>query len=335
MTDPFRLQILRSIFVGKFDPFPALAILIVPPDLEDFQPLGFPVKKAAASNMKLRSREYGNNGLAVISRPQNPLTEFHLFPKFPPEVRDIIWKLSLPERIVELQLYEGANEDPNFHHFHSNAKPVPALVVCHDSRNSVLPFYLFCFGKIRANLPLDTPYLDFGNTWDPVFTFFESLNTEECENIKLAISNAVDIDLDDAEEQDYFWDRVCTHLRALSNLRRCRVVICVRWAVKRKPGTPVASSDLAFDMEFFDQIPDELMRRGDLGILEQHRMVRGHYLVRDPKWEGRRAEYVYGWRREQPLVEPVKTVEEERAEREESEREEWEHLWVVEPGPLL
>jgi hypothetical protein len=188
------------------------------------------------------------------------------------------------------------------------------LVVCHDSRNSVLPFYPFYFGEIRANLPLDTPYLDFGNTWDPVFTFFESLTTEESKKIKqLAISDAVDIDLDDAEEQDYFWDRVCTHLRALSNLRRCRVVIGVQWEVKRKPGTPVASSDPAFDMEFFDQIPDELMRRGDLGILEKHRMVRGHYLVRDLKWEGRRVEYVYGWRREQPLVEPVKTAEDEGA----------------------
>lgn len=89
-------------------------------------------------------------------------------------------------------------------------------------------------------------------------------------------------------------------------------------------------SDPAFDIEFFDEIPDELMRRADLRIPERYRVVEEHYLVRDPKWEGRKAEYVYGWRREQPLVEPVKTVEEERAE-----REEWERLWVVEPGPLL
>jgi hypothetical protein len=80
---------------------------------------------------------------------------FTFFPKFPPEIRDQIWKYSLPgPRVLRT---DTQRIDPDKLHFPTEYRtPNPsALYVCQESRAVALTRYRLCFGTqdIYANLP--------------------------------------------------------------------------------------------------------------------------------------------------------------------------------------
>jgi hypothetical protein len=97
----------------------------------------------------------------------------------------MIWKLSLPRRIVELQRKrtQTAPHEP-IGPTYSTAPPPVALLVCKDSRRSTLPFYPLSFGtQIRFNFSLDILYLDFEFD-DSILNFFDSLSMNEISQVK-------------------------------------------------------------------------------------------------------------------------------------------------------
>ncbi|KAF7954545.1 hypothetical protein EAE96_005665 [Botrytis aclada] len=92
---------------------------------------------------------------------------FQPFPRFPPELRLRIWRLSFPgPRLIRISLIEG--------HFMSNATTPIGLRVCKESRDETLRFYKLCFAadpsdaRIYFNVDCDVPHL-ITHPLDPYF----------------------------------------------------------------------------------------------------------------------------------------------------------------------
>lgn len=87
------------------------------------------------------------------------LASFILFPKLPAEIRQIIWRLTLQPRIVEVKFIESRG-------FYTRVPTPTALQVYRDSRRALLASYPTCFGNviytplILFNFSLDTLYFD-------------------------------------------------------------------------------------------------------------------------------------------------------------------------------
>lgn len=109
------------------------------------------------------------------------LESFTLFPKLAVEIRDIIWRLTLTPRTVEISY--------NLNHgFYSRVKTPIALRACPDSRRAVIGSYPLRFGSnlhrpsIVFNFSLDTLYFDWGN--NRVCQFLVSLSDVELKGIQ-------------------------------------------------------------------------------------------------------------------------------------------------------
>jgi hypothetical protein len=88
-----------------------------------------------------------NTNLAISTNDSSahdisgPLTEFHLFPALPPELRHAIWKYHLPgERIVRIQFSRPDDPDYRKHRYRfASTDPVPVLSnACRESRTLFL-----------------------------------------------------------------------------------------------------------------------------------------------------------------------------------------------------
>jgi hypothetical protein len=236
------------------------------------------------------------------------LTEFHLFPKLPQEIRDRVWKLSCMPRLVEIQQYGGLANF--FRYFYTRAKPVPALIVCKDSRNSILPFYpKFTNSAMRLNLALDTIFIDESSTEfkGAVLDFFDTLSDEETRKFtSIAIANQIVLDLRVVgfegryNKPGGFWARVKQQLNKLPNLAHCQLVMDVR-RVPYEWRRDTVPSDRQPAIEFFHEIPDELFYSKSLVFPPSWRCAKdfkeAHCAVA-PAWLHPKAELVYGWRRE-------------------------------------
>ena len=87
------------------------------------------------------------------------LTSFTLFPLLPVEIRDIIWRLTLPPRTIEVEYRADRG-------FYTRVTTPTALKVCSSSRKAVIDSYTLCFGNILHrpsilfNFSLDTLYFE-------------------------------------------------------------------------------------------------------------------------------------------------------------------------------
>lgn len=161
-----------------------------------------------------------------------PRAEFHLFRKLPIELRQEIWFLSLPPRVVEVlwcertkgdaQRTEGFRaENPSDDIQFFSYTPLPAaLIVCHDSRDFVLPFYPICFAsktsdpQVRFNFSLDTLY--FARDDDRVTTGMKELielmcymNPVERPRLeRLALPSYLSFEVSSSLTLDMHWDTV-------------------------------------------------------------------------------------------------------------------------------
>jgi 2EXR family len=235
-----------------------------------------------------------------------PLTNFHLFPKLPAEIVDRIWKLSCPQRIIEVQVHNTGDNKRQYSC--STAKPVPAFLVCKDSRNSVLPFYPRCFNSsIRANLSLDTIYLD-RTLEESVLDFFCDLSPKEMEELtSIAFCDEFldRADLDNnpnprAAKWNKIWERLKRYLQQLPSLRECKISVDVEFASHRIKEPMV--SDQTKAIEFVKEIPDELMKRAsELMILKNWKKIEDFPPYIGAEWVHPIAKYVYGWRPEAEL----------------------------------
>jgi hypothetical protein len=94
---------------------------------------------------------------------------FHLFPTLPVEIRLKIWRLTLPPRVVEVQLHVPSESDPAISEMSLDLRPLahPSLPVifhvCQESRDEALSIYRPCSGSTFAS-PHAFPY----NLYHPV-----------------------------------------------------------------------------------------------------------------------------------------------------------------------
>ncbi|KAL5315180.1 hypothetical protein ACEPPN_017831 [Leptodophora sp. 'Broadleaf-Isolate-01'] len=120
------------------------------------------------------------------------LQRFTLFTSLPPELRFIIWQLSLSPRVVEVLASNYCTTG-----FYSQAVLPSTLHVCRESRQAVAALYSHCFGsflqpeRVRFNFDLDVLYLDISQEEDGLHRLFGVLKRTELTALKyVAIDEA-------------------------------------------------------------------------------------------------------------------------------------------------
>jgi hypothetical protein len=257
--------------------------------------------------MQLRNRDYHSQLLAKddMSRTQrrsqrsNPANEtkpfldsFSLFPKLPIEIRQIIWRLTLRPRVIEI--LHGVHDSC----FYSRANLPVALVVCQDSRNALISSYPVSFGsalkvpQIRFNFSLDTLYFDCLFS-DHFFHFLDVLTSRNVSELRyIAICEASGFHPYADNQHEEFWKSLEQHLDALTGLKELLVVLEIGLAINANDEQEFMT-DLDKPLEFFNEIPLELRRRRDLKILD---VEKEFYLTEG--WGQHRVmpKLVWGWR---------------------------------------
>ncbi|TVY75859.1 hypothetical protein LSUE1_G006937 [Lachnellula suecica] len=184
------------------------------------------------------------------------LTSFALFSKFPIEIRQMIWYLTLQPRVVELAFQAE-------HGFYSRVRVPPALGVCSDSRRAVSHLYALRFGSaldepaISFNFSLDTLYFDesFGAY---LLRFLTLLKDEELKQIRYL---AIDSDI---KELSYTNHRYYDHdhfnaLRKVANIMpelKELLIVNVLNEIYHDHGVPVGSGT----MQLYEEFPREIYR---------------------------------------------------------------------------
>lgn len=109
---------------------------------------------------------------------------FTLFTSLPPEIRFIIWRLSLAPRVVEIIASNNRTG------FYSQATLPAALHVCRESRQAVEALYPRCFGsfllpeRVRFNFDLDILYIDISQEEESLYRLFGVLKEAELARLK-------------------------------------------------------------------------------------------------------------------------------------------------------
>lgn len=113
------------------------------------------------------------------------LQRFTLFTSLPPEIRFMIWRLSLSTRVVEILASDICTTG-----FYSQAALPVALHVSRESRQAVEAFYPSCFGsflqpeRVRFNFDLDILYLDMSQEEEGLYHLFGILKEIELARLK-------------------------------------------------------------------------------------------------------------------------------------------------------
>ncbi len=103
----------------------------------------------------------------------------------PPEIRFIIWRLSLPPRVVEI-----CASDDCITGLYSQAALPAVLQACRESRQVVGPLYPHCFGsflqpeRVRFNFDLDVLYFDISQEEEGLHRLFGVLKETELARLK-------------------------------------------------------------------------------------------------------------------------------------------------------
>ncbi|KUJ14204.1 uncharacterized protein LY89DRAFT_132035 [Mollisia scopiformis] len=216
---------------------------------------------------------------------EGEVRKFTCFPRFPEEIKRMIWKWSLAPRVVEVKfdcggppwrpysesivLYNSCETNPTHSGapelkkekcFYTITRTPVALEVCQDSRNAVLLFYPLSFGsvwyhpRIRFNFSLDTLYLD-EDFYKVSPLFFSILNNEETTKLRYL---ALDYDSDGVRPGcgSYLKDKNFSKLiqRSVEGLKALRELIMVQqvqyWVAEAEFDVPGGHFDNRRDLEF-------------------------------------------------------------------------------------
>jgi len=264
--------------------------------------------------MRLRNRQYG------------PGKTFYPFKRLPTELRQMIWRLTLEPRIVEVLCTEGDfycgnldNSEPHTHDeprgdigegydgenchtdegkFCSLAQLPAALRVCHDSRNAVIIFYPHAFGgksgrsKVRFNFALDTLYLD--EMCDAcTLRLLQDVSETELSRLKsIAIFETSGYGHDGRyfDSPDKWWSSVKSAIERFLNHEEIVIVRDVFSEAVRRLNSFWC---LRKQMEFFEEFPNEAL---------QNLEVYGWDVLSNPvdipiDWVSPKMKVVWGWRR--------------------------------------
>lgn len=123
------------------------------------------------------------------------LTSFSNFSNLPIEIRQIIWRLTLHPRTIEVEFHPSRG-------FYARVKTPVTLRVCTDSRKAVIHLYSLCFGSllyspnIVFNFKLDT--LFFMYTMQPrIAQFLVGLTEHETKHIEsIAVDQLINEDME-------------------------------------------------------------------------------------------------------------------------------------------
>lgn len=194
---------------------------------------------------KFKTNQLIMSSTAAVVSPVG-LQRFTLFTSLPPEIRVIIWRLSLSTRIVEILASNICTTG-----FYSQAALPVALHVTRESRQAVEAFYPSCFGsflqpeRVRFNFDLDILYLDMSQEEDGLRHFFGI-----AKEIELARLKYVSID------EGYLGDNMIDlHLvktglkRALKAMTNLKEMIVVRDITTRSPNYSSEPAQIKFYTE--------------------------------------------------------------------------------------
>ena len=85
------------------------------------------------------NQDKATSGREIDAPP--PTSTFHLFPRLPLEIRQMIWNLTLESRIVEMEYHKD-------HGFFTTCNLPSALKVCQESRSTIKNSYPECFTSL-------------------------------------------------------------------------------------------------------------------------------------------------------------------------------------------
>ncbi|KAF8855593.1 hypothetical protein BDZ45DRAFT_793208 [Acephala macrosclerotiorum] len=254
---------------------------------------------------------------------------FYPFRRLPIELRQMIWRLSLEPRVVEVLWAEADGqialapqlEDLEHGHagpfslitdvvFFSLAKLPTALKVNQDSRSAVLPLYPLCFKSIsygayvRFNFSLDTLYVDQGLGRFAVPLLINHKFMEAPRLQKIAVSEKI-YHSKFPMLSDINWDSLIETLSSIASLKHTEVVVNVT-SILASPQLP-HSSELAIvkqqisdefgsdyhnkGVELYENYPQELADR--LGYTDDQTVL---YTELEKDWVKENAKLVWGWR---------------------------------------
>lgn len=147
-------------------------------------PPRFRYLKIENRNREKRARTDGN-ALPSFPNPGDTGCTFHLFPRLPPELRNMIWTMGcLEPSLVEIHCVDlrcrAQRSDPsmaplyifdfNLQHFRSNTPIPPLLSTCKESRSLASHYYCrsslssyFCSDAVYFRYPIDTVYISPGD----------------------------------------------------------------------------------------------------------------------------------------------------------------------------
>jgi hypothetical protein len=209
----------------------------------------------------------------------------------PPEIRTIIWRLSLAPRVVELRYNAGG--------FFSDIIDPPALRVCQGSRNAVIDLYPRCFGafyrppRTRFNLALDTLYLseEVEKNDKKILLLFAGFRDLEISGLQYLALDPINICL------RWHGEVFDCMLRAVSGLRGLNELI-IPWSSMHLVNRLPEPLHKAGSLEFLDTLPEELAK----GYYFRNRlpqMVLGRYVGEQAAqlWGVKQVRTGYIWRR--------------------------------------
>ncbi|TGO20945.1 hypothetical protein BPAE_0254g00090 [Botrytis paeoniae] len=161
----------------------------------------------------------------MISPSQEPLNDFHLFPKLLPELRILVWRYACTTRTVEVRY------DPTIDRCRSITPPPAILQANHESRTEALRVYTLSFGtktsepRIYFNPYIDVLYLPRHRAmgYDETLRDFRTfLNTPELlENVKAIGIDHVDVEV----KRPWESYNKATLMRSFPNLDLVKLII--------------------------------------------------------------------------------------------------------------
>ncbi|KAF5872278.1 uncharacterized protein Bfra_005634 [Botrytis fragariae] len=161
----------------------------------------------------------------TISASQEPLSNFHLFPKLLPELRILVWRYACTTRTVEVRY------DPTIDRCRSITPPPAILQANHESRTEALRVYTLSFGtqtsepRIYFNPYIDVLYLPRHRAmgYDETLRDFRTLLNipELLDNVKAIGIDHVDVEI----KRPWESYNKATLMRSFPNLDLVKLII--------------------------------------------------------------------------------------------------------------
>lgn len=247
---------------------------------------------------------------------------FYPFKRLPTELRQMIWRLTLIPRIVEVlwMVHDDDEDDPEEHademvpddiEYVAHAPLPVALQTCKDSRYAVLGLYPLCFPSetndagIRFNFSLDTLYIN--DDLDLVYhRFMGMLQPTEVSSIKyLALCDSAGY-REHSEAWDEYWEHLGKSIKNLPALKEFTIVVDALAPVdiddlpQSHPAVEVVEryykgEDVTRAIMFSEEYPDEIRRRVQIPEDELDDEIFSQHPEQN-SWVQERARLVWGWR---------------------------------------